>query len=238
MSKSGNIDPRVKFIAIPILLITAFLLGALVIGPWWKSHTGAQTDVAQSPMPSSPRSLPSTSDKQSIPKVEMEVTENKPTPPADKTNAADANGVKKDGNSITVTMDPNSGDKQPEVQTPEQTTDAETPVEEAPQVKKHTAPAVNTDNTSAEKSRTAVSAPSNKSSYRVQAGTYTNKASADRLSSDLADHGYRAEVKTVQVEARTLYRVQIGEYKSKTNADEVASKLKDDGYSPTVVRVE
>jgi cell division protein FtsN len=78
---------------------------------------------------------------------------------------------------------------------------------------------------------------SDKTLYRVQAGTFSNKSNADALAADLKNHGYKPEVKSVQVEDRTGYRVQLGEYKTHEDAQAVANDLTSDGYQPSIVTV-
>jgi cell division protein FtsN len=130
-------------------------------------------------------------------------------------------------------MEPNTPPEKPTVQSSDS---GETPAPtNNPEPKK---PAPVETVTPVEKSRASVSSPAGHGTYRVQAGTFANKTSADNLAADLSERGYRAEVKTVILEDRTLYRVQVGEYKSRTSADQVSDKLKGEGYSPTVSRAD
>jgi len=239
--QNGKIDWRIKVIAIPALIIFAFLLGLFVVGPWWRTYKGSQQNIVAAPIPPSPdhkRAKPLETSTQ--PKVDLEITENKnaSTPSA----KSDSNGVTADGNSITVQMEPGTASPKPNSADGQKEKSAETPVnidtgqKPAELQKKDAAPA-NTGNTSENKTGTPQTSLPEPSTYKIQAGTFSNKASADRLASDLADHGYRVDIATIPSDSRTLYRVQVGEYKSRDNADAVVIKLKSDGYSPTISRV-
>lgn len=62
--------------------------------------------------------------------------------------------------------------------------------------------------------------------YMVQAGAFSNKASADALLTKVKAKGFD----TYMVQDGGLYKVQVGAYSNKTNADAQATKLKAAGF--------
>ncbi|HEY3297483.1 MAG TPA: hypothetical protein VGK34_02420, partial [Armatimonadota bacterium] len=81
-SGSGKIQLWVKAVAIPALLILAFVLGVLVLGPWLKSRGGGSSDITQNDIPASPRPAES-APKTEAPKVDVEITETPTKTPAE-----------------------------------------------------------------------------------------------------------------------------------------------------------
>lgn len=79
-----------------------------------------------------------------------------------------------------------------------------------------------------EESRSGTEQPETKPGtlYRVQVGTYGQKANADAQAAKLKAKGYD----TYTVIAGGLYKVQVGAYSQKTNAEAMAKKLKADGF--------
>jgi cell division protein FtsN len=237
-SSADKTNKWIKIIGIPALIISAYCLGLYVLGPWFKSYSGPRSQIAQSPVPSSLRTQISSNKKE--PKLDLQITENKATPSA-QTNNADYNGVKKNGKDLTITLEPGTGAQQADQQNPDSDANNQTPMEpsQPAQVEQpKRAPQSSTiDAGTVERSRAAVSSAARKGLYRVQSGTYSNKASADRLAQDLSEHGYKAQVTSAQMEDRTLYRVTVGEYKSRSAEDEVVHRMKSDGYNSTVIAV-
>ena len=141
---------------------------------------------------------------------------------SDDQTASSDSGVKQDGNTLTVTLEPKT---EREKNPPSAAAEKEKP------------PSSHT-NTSSEAPRDTGkrpdNAPSSPGSYRVQAGTFANKSNAESLAQDLKARGYKAEIKSVQREAGTLYRVELGTFKSREGAQNLADDLTRKGYAPTI----
>lgn len=147
--------------------------------------------------------------------------------------ATDAsNGVKKDANGLTVTLDPKSPDTAEQAESASSSTEPDAQTIQV--VKKHITPSEGAQ-TEAGTAAVAKHRTSSRGTYLVQTGTFKSRSSAEEMISDLSEHGYNAEVKAVQVEDSTLYRVQMGDYRSKKEAEAIAGRLKSDGYQPTVL---
>lgn len=246
--RDRNIDWRIKALAICVFISLAFALGFVFVSPIIRGHVTSvpTTPNAQRPVYTPPSQSHSAERTEPQSPLDLEVKEHK-----DQTDAQDAqasqDGVQKDENGVTITLDPDNQSEQPAVESPapatEETARPQVKEDEKPQVKEeakpskkpsHTSEQAESSGASIEKSRVAAQQGSGRGVYGVQAGTYKNKTSADSLASDLKGHGYGAFVTPVQVEDRTLYRVQVGQFKSRKNADDLAGKLRSDGYTPTV----
>lgn len=71
--------------------------------------------------------------------------------------------------------------------------------------------------------------------YKVQVGTFANRANADRLLKKLKKKGYDACITTVHI-GKMFYRVQVGAYKVKSNAEATKKKLQKAGFDALIVR--
>ncbi|WP_409272199.1 N-acetylmuramoyl-L-alanine amidase [Neobacillus sp. SCS-31] len=69
--------------------------------------------------------------------------------------------------------------------------------------------------------------------YRVQAGAFRDKASADDIALKLSLKGYQAFAKK---DKDGLYKVQAGAFSKKENAEALVKKLKEDGFTAFVYR--
>jgi cell division protein FtsN len=244
----GRIDRRVKilgflgFTAIGCLL---FCVGLFVIGPAIRTHFTPPTQ----PVKSKPVYTPPTADQEDTSlspsqpseeeNIDVEITERSSSTPLqnhEEIPVARESDIRQDSDSISVRLEPtekynrsstrettSTSPKSPSA--PRRTHEPdEEPSTERPRVATHTTGKV-----------TAESAEAGSRLYKVQAGTFANRANAEALAEDLRSKGYKVEIRTVQVEDRTLHRVQLGAYKSREDAQELANDLSEQGYSPTVV---
>ena len=184
------------------LAVVCLFLGFYCLGPIVQSHMRAPDDISQAPQytPPAPPEAESPAKPEEQPALDVEITEQV----ADTASSSD-NGVKQDGNNLTVTLD--QGNTSDTAEKPRVSTEHESRSSEA----------------------------SEKSSYRVQAGAFASKSNADVLVVSLKDQGYKPEIKTVQSGESTLYRVQLGTYKTREDAQKLADDLTAHGFSPSVV---
>lgn len=208
-----------------------FFAGLWGLGPMMKRYLSPRTPAHQAlnqPSESAPKnhlkdmSPTSTAGKTDEQGVAVEITEEGEDQQSSSEDQASADsGVKQEDNTLTVTLEP-----KPE---PEKTPPS-SPEREKPAVS-HAKPPSETPPDVVKRSETS---PPASGAYRVQAGTFANKANAENLVQDLKDKGHRAEIKTVQREVGTLYRVELGSFSSRDGAQRVADDLKRQGYAPTV----
>ncbi|MDI6827667.1 MAG: SPOR domain-containing protein [Armatimonadota bacterium] len=229
--KEGEIDRRI--IALGVIgfmaLAAVFMLGFLIIGPKIGNspeNTSQQVSTPtqeQTPPMRMIEELPRNEEK---PAVEVEITEHKEEPQTKaepETTEQKANeGVKVNGNEITMTLEPKKDD-------------LSTNVEKKTKEKPTSQPA---EHSELERPRVAtepktLAAP--QIIYRVQVGKYRNKENADQLASELQEKGYKARIVPTKDGERTFYHVQIGRYNIREDAQELANDLVDEGYSPTVI---
>lgn len=169
--------------------------------------------------------------------TEIQITEEGGDPSsATNPDAGASDGVKQDGNDLTITIEPPQ-DQQKDASA---SNNAGNPASEAPKPKTHPrsekpkkdAKVAPSQPVTAERTS---SSPTGTRGYKVQAGTFANRSNADSLVTDLKANGYKPEIKAVQSEAGTLYRVELGQYKTKEGAQDLADDLSAQGYKPAVV---
>ena len=204
------------------LAVVLFLVGLFCIGPMIRSYLHPAGEVGYSPIyapPSKPyREAASRPKAEEEPALDVEITERRygdtessPEPSSDE-NESSADD-RKLSSERSESAHPEDADKFG--------TSTDSKVERprtAAEGKPRPAPT---------ESRTHV--------FRVQAGTFANKTNAENLAADLNEQGYKAEIRTAEVEGRTLYRVQTGEYETRKGAEELVTKLSAKGYSPALV---
>jgi DedD protein len=88
---------------------------------------------------------------------------------------------------------------------------------------KQTSPAPKQNAPAAVASRTTVPTSSG---WAVQLGSFSNRATADRLVKDFAGSGYTAFVMPVQSGGNTLYRVRVGPYAERAAANDALAAIK------------
>ncbi|OHD19563.1 MAG: hypothetical protein A2086_14440 [Spirochaetes bacterium GWD1_27_9] len=66
--------------------------------------------------------------------------------------------------------------------------------------------------------------------YVVQVGSFTNKKTADEVSSFYKKDGYPVYVKEFESKGKTYYRLRVGPFKDKTNAEKNLVSLKSSKY--------
>ena len=71
--------------------------------------------------------------------------------------------------------------------------------------------------------------------FRVQSGTFAEKANADLLLKELKEEGYEAFIITVDLADRILYRVQVGAYSFRSNAENMRDRLLAAGYDAVIM---
>lgn len=228
-------------VAIFLMLATFSAIGFVLTS---RSPGSANTnDMGSAPQTSSARSMPPPVPAPPQPKLDVRVTEHpeataKTDQPQD--GQSQPNGVVQDDQGLTVTLDPSqtpSSDATP----PDPSANPDPgPKPDASEKPKKTPAAVVPEpmpmhpKSAADADRKRPSTSGGRELFRVQVGTFANKSNADSLVENLRDHGYRPEVKTMQVEARTTFRVQLGAYKTRDDADELSKDLAAEGYSPRV----
>jgi len=221
-----------------LVLATGFsLLGFWCLGPkiWAYLNAPKQTDQTARMPTQTPDNELRTDDStdssqaaQDQSSLDVQITEEGDSSSTD--NTASDEGVKQDGNSLTVTLEPNDHTKSSSTQ------DKTTSASEADRTKSHQT-AAKTDTRSSMTSgdrQQSTAASSAGRIYRVQAGTFANRANAESLIADLKGRGYTAQIKEVQREVGTLYRVEFGTYKTREGAQDLADDLSKAGYSATI----
>lgn len=242
--RGEKMDTRLKvlgFLGFTVLAGMLFCLGLFLIGPAMRTHFAPPVQPAQS----KPIYTPQTSPEQQVNEpvteepstggnVDVEITERpkgESISKADDIAGAREDGLRQDKDSLTVRLEP-VHERHNE------------PVHEKSLSKPGSTvrPNGETEDSSVERPRAATqtggrvsSNPSNSHSYNVQAGTFANRANAETLVEDLRAKGYKAEIKTIQVEDRMLHRVQVGTYRTREDAQELANDLSAQGYSATVI---
>ena len=182
------------------LAVVCLLLGFYCLGPMMQSRVLTPSEIPQTPKYVPPAPIETETPKEEKPTLDAEITEQG----ADTASSSD-NGVKQDGNNLTVTLD--QGNTSDSAEKPRVSTEHESRSSEA----------------------------SEKSSYRVQAGAFASKSNADVLVVSLKDQGFKPEIRTPQSDGGTLYRVQIGMYKTREDAQKLADDLTAHGFSSSVV---
>ena len=79
------------------------------------------------------------------------------------------------------------------------------------------------------------SAPSQKSGFAVQIGSFASRDSAERLAADLRRSRFSPYVSAVRTGARELYRVRVGPVADRLAADALAKQLAATGKTGSVV---
>ncbi|HDH49821.1 MAG TPA: septal ring lytic transglycosylase RlpA family protein [Nitrospirae bacterium] len=79
--------------------------------------------------------------------------------------------------------------------------------------------------------RIAYGSSSSSGPYTIQAGSFREKANADRLKQGLKTGSHAVYITSVTVKGRKFYRVRIGNFKNRDKAYSFAKTLADEGYS-------
>jgi len=74
--------------------------------------------------------------------------------------------------------------------------------------------------------------------YRIQVGTFSERANAESVWSSLTQAGYDASVSTYNDGDQVRYRVAVGMYKSREEADRVAEELRSMNFDAWVYQVQ
>lgn len=218
-----------------------FFLGLFCIGPMMRNHFQPSQEVASSPSHTPRTSVGDEASRDTETpydsNLDIEITEEGEETPsaADEGTATGDQAVRQDDEGLTITLEP----EQPETAT------ASTRSEESTrQTGDRSASSSVRPRSGMEKPRASVeirhekpteTAETSSRLFRVQAGTFANRANADALATELREKGYKTEIHSVQVEDRTLYRVQLGGYRTREDAQELANDLSAEGYSPTII---
>lgn len=223
-----------------LVLATGFsLLGFWCLGPkiWAYLNAPKQTDqTARMPTQTPDNELRTDSSTDSSQAAQdesfdVQITEEGDSSSTDYT--ASDEGVKQDGNSLTVTLEPESRTKDGHPSVEEKSTSAA----DTERAKSHPATAKTETKPSAEPSgnrqQSTAASPAGRI-YRVQAGTFASRTNAESLIADLRGRGHAAQIKEVQREVGTLYRVELGTYKTREGAQDLADDLSKAGYSATI----
>src|SRR5579871_5528265 len=76
----------------------------------------------------------------------------------------------------------------------------------------------------------AATKPAHDGLYRVQIGVYSTREKAEEIAKDARDRGFKATVKTIEREGRTLYRVQHSAHQDRAKAEADQQRLNDAGF--------
>ena len=223
-----------------LVLATGFsLLGFRYLGPmiWAYLNPPKQTDqTAQMPTQTPDNELRTDSSTDSSQtgqdeSFDVQITEEGDSSSTD--NAASDEGVTQDGNSLTVTLEPESrarDSRSNASEGPAPASETSKPKSHSPSTKTETKPP---SESSTAREQAAAASPAGRI-YRVQAGTFANRANAESLIADLKGRGHAAQITEVQREVGTLYRVELGTYKTREGAQDLADDLSKAGYSATI----
>lgn len=77
-----------------------------------------------------------------------------------------------------------------------------------------------------------------KTSYILQAGSYTDFKEADRIKAKLALMGIESKIQKAKVESVTWYRIKIGPYRQLSSVNTIKDRLQKFGMKPVVTEVE
>ena len=97
------------------------------------------------------------------------------------------------------------------------------------------APTVPAPQPEPEESAPAAAAQSATGMWAVQLGSFSNRANAERLASELRGKGYAAFLSQLQSAGGPLHRVRVGPQKDRDSAESMASRLAADGHRGQVV---
>jgi len=84
-------------------------------------------------------------------------------------------------------------------------------------------------------SPTALQTESATGMWAVQMGSFSNKANAERLASDLRKEGFAAFLSQLKTSSGELHRVRIGPQKDRNSAESIATQLDRAGHKGQVV---
>jgi len=211
-----HIIPVVAFI---FAIISMFLLGCFVIGPWFKNRhqlavsTAAPTvttDADRSPLP-----VPYSSSRAAHPEVTIkEVPQSNSI--ADSPTPTDSKDIETDTSA-----------HQQEVDNSEQ---APTPLENLNEQDSQATPKDLPADTQPNSEDDASIQPL----FRVRAGIFADKANADALSAKLSSAGFAPAVYHIERSGRQFYAVQLGAFRKRENAEELARSLRDAGFDAVI----
>lgn len=243
--RGETMDTRLKvlgFLGFTVLAGVLFCVGLFLIGPAMRTHFTPSVQPTQSRPVYNPRTPVDQQDSEAVTEepstggeVDVEITERSnggSTSKADDIPTAKEDGLRQDRDSLTVQLEP-VDERRSEPQHEKSSSKSDSTAR--PNHEPENSPSVERPRAATETSGRVSSPPSSSHSYKVQTGTFANRANAEVLADDLRAKGYKAEIKTVQVEDRTLYRVQVGAYRTSEDAQELAKDLSAEGYSATVV---
>lgn len=150
------------------------------------------------------------------------------TPPVDIsiTETGEQEQAPKNEDEITVTLEPGN------TETPAPKPEAEKPKPAPkPAVAEEPKPVIPTETKPAE-----VKPQPDSAVYRIQVGTFSDKANADKLADSIIKKGHSVEIKPVQADGKTLYRVTLNKaYKTREEAQKTADSLADGTTKPLVL---
>ncbi|MCL6628598.1 MAG: SPOR domain-containing protein [Armatimonadetes bacterium] len=243
--RGETMDTRLKvlgFLGFTVLAGVLFCVGLFLIGPAMRTHFTPSVQPTQSRPVYNPQTPldqqvneATTEEPSAGSDVDVEITERSnggSTSKADDIPAAKEDGLRQDRDSLTVQLEP-VHERRVEPQHEKSSSKSDSTAR--PNHEPENSPSVERPRVATEAGGRVSSNPSSSHSYKVQTGTFANRANAETLVDDLRAKGYKAEIKTVQVEDRTLHRVQVGAYKTREDAQELANDLSAEGYSATVV---
>ncbi len=214
-----------------IILGLAFVGGYSFLGPRLNMNSPVSTQSTQAPAyvpPTAPQHEPapnSMAGEQS--QLDVQITDHSNAGSQSRQSIPN-NGIQHDQSGLTLTLDPtDSGDS---ANGNVQVSVSHSRAGRMQQTEPKTSVGGLEQSRAATESHTAP-----KGLFRVQAGTFADRAHADALASDLKAHGYGAHIKMVQSDRGTLYRVQVGAYGSKSDADTMMNDLSTHGYTPGMI---
>lgn len=122
--------------------------------------------------------------------------------------------------------------KEPSVPVPDRAVVTDKPAESKPAA---TRTEVASSNKTADKSQTKSPVESATGMWAVQMGSFSNKANAERLATNLRKEGFAAFLSQLKTSSGELHRVRIGPQKDRSSAESIAMQLNRAGHKGQVV---
>ena len=255
-SRRGAAAPALKVTLVAILLVAAFAVGFLKLGPAWKNArqtagvangTGsAASSGAATFHPKSPANTPAPkTDEPKVVSVDTPLASvhivERPGPGGNVIPRTESDGSSYadsqesgDGAAAGTTPTTPSGESDKSKKPPADTsikkpTDKPTdkPVDKPADKTPAKPPTVKTPPAD-------TSAGDGKGLFRVQIGLFMERANAERTLAEAVNKGFEASLAAVPSGGRTFYRVQAGAFTREEAARDRASELRKAGFTPTI----
>jgi cell division protein FtsN len=238
-SRRGWIVPALKVTLVVVLMVGAFAVGFLKLGPAWRNAhgTGAGHEPAVSDHNAADKTAADADRSPSTDASAGQPDQNEPRVVSVDKPLASVYITERPGREGNVIerrpVEPPASGSQDEGRTDRTVEPTRpTPTEKPPK------PAV--DTTKPKVTPTAPVPPPTPEDvsgqvYRVQIGLFMERASAEALLGEVRAKGFEATLALTHANSRTFYRVQAGAFAKWENADAACAELERAGFSPTIV---